>query len=124
MTVKARTIDSLDLTCPDDIWENLINLSYPKLPYLVLDNYDRDGGDMKTKINLPVVVQESTRLKAIYSLNQGGKMLSLFDKKLNCMEDVKKIANDKMADLNAVDIEGAINMVKGSAVSMGMEVVV
>ena len=50
---------------------------------LVLDNYDRDGGDMKTKINLPVVVQESTRLKAIYSLNQGGKMLSLFDKKLN-----------------------------------------
>lgn len=83
MTVKARTIDSLDLTCPDDIWENLINQSYPKLPYLVLDNYDRDGGDMKTKINLPVVVQESTRLKAIYSLNQGGKMLSLFDKKLN-----------------------------------------
>ena len=39
------------------------------------------------------------------------------------MADVKKIANDKMADLNAVDIEGAINMVKGSAVSMGMEVV-
>ena len=31
--------------------------------------------------------------------------------------------NDKMTDLNAVDIEGAINMVKGSAVSMGMEVV-
>jgi len=27
-----------------------------------------------------------------------------------------------MADLNAVDIEGAMNMVKGSAVSMGMEV--
>ena len=28
-----------------------------------------------------------------------------------------------MADLNAIDLEGAINMVKGSAVSMGMEVV-
>ena len=27
-----------------------------------------------------------------------------------------------MVDLNAVDIEGAMNMVKGSAVSMGMEV--
>ena len=39
------------------------------------------------------------------------------------MEDVKKIANEKMVDLNAIDLEGAIQMVKGSAVSMGMEVV-
>ena len=28
-----------------------------------------------------------------------------------------------MADLNAINLEGAVNMVKGSAVSMGMEVV-
>ena len=39
------------------------------------------------------------------------------------MEDVKKIATEKMIDLNAIDLEGAMNMVKGSAVSMGMEVV-
>ena len=39
------------------------------------------------------------------------------------MEDVKKIASEKMVDLNAIDLDGAINMVKGSAVSMGMEVV-
>ena len=39
------------------------------------------------------------------------------------MEDIKKIAKEKMVDLNAVDLDGAINMVKGSAVSMGMEVV-
>ena len=39
------------------------------------------------------------------------------------IKDVEKIANKKMADLNAIDLEGAINMVKGSAVSMGMEVV-
>jgi len=39
------------------------------------------------------------------------------------LKDVEKIANKKMADLNAIDLEGAINMVKGSAVSMGMEVV-
>ena len=38
------------------------------------------------------------------------------------MEDVKKIASQKMEDLNAIDLEGAMNMVKGSAVSMGMEV--
>ena len=38
-------------------------------------------------------------------------------------KDVEKIANEKMEDLNAIDLKGAINMVKGSAVSMGMEVV-
>jgi len=37
--------------------------------------------------------------------------------------DVKKIANEKMIDLNAIDLEGAVNIVKGSARSMGMEVV-
>ena len=40
------------------------------------------------------------------------------------LEDVKKIALEKMVDLNAIDVEGAINMVKGTAVSMGMEVVI
>ena len=39
------------------------------------------------------------------------------------MDDVKKIATEKMVDLNAIDLNGAVNMVKGSAVSMGMEVV-
>ena len=39
------------------------------------------------------------------------------------MKDVEKIANEKMKDLNAINLEGAVNMVKGSAVSMGMEVV-
>ena len=39
------------------------------------------------------------------------------------MKQIKEIANKKMQDLNAVDLEGAINMVKGSAVSMGMEIV-
>ena len=37
--------------------------------------------------------------------------------------DIKKIANEKMVDLNAIDLEGAVNTVKGSARSMGMEVV-
>ena len=39
------------------------------------------------------------------------------------MKDVEKIANEKMLDLNAVNLEGAVNIIKGSAVSMGMEVV-
>ena len=37
--------------------------------------------------------------------------------------DIEKIAKEKMQDLNAIDLNGAINMVKGSAVSMGMEVI-
>lgn len=36
---------------------------------------------------------------------------------------VKKIAEDKMADLNAVNIEGAMKIIEGSARSMGIEVV-
>ena len=39
------------------------------------------------------------------------------------MQDIEKIAKEKMQDLNAIDLKGAMNMVKGSAVSMGMEVV-
>ena len=39
------------------------------------------------------------------------------------MKNIEKIANEKMADLNAINLEGAVNMVKGSAISMGMEVV-
>ena len=39
------------------------------------------------------------------------------------MSDIEKIAKEKMNDLNAIDLEGATNMVKGSALSMGMEVI-
>ena len=39
------------------------------------------------------------------------------------MKDIENIANQKMVDLNAIDLKGAMNMIKGSAVSMGMEVV-
>ena len=34
----------------------------------------------------------------------------------------KEIAETKMQDLNAVDMEGAVMMVKGTARSMGIEV--
>ncbi len=36
---------------------------------------------------------------------------------------VAEIAKTKMPDINAVDLEGAINIVKGTARSMGIEVV-
>ncbi|MGC8839209.1 MAG: 50S ribosomal protein L11 [Anaerolineae bacterium] len=38
-------------------------------------------------------------------------------------EEIRKIAEIKMKDLNAVDLEGAMRQVEGSARSMGIEVV-
>ena len=38
------------------------------------------------------------------------------------IKQIKEIAENKMKDLNAANIEGAIEMVKGSARSMGLEV--
>jgi large subunit ribosomal protein L11 len=39
------------------------------------------------------------------------------------MDQVREIADQKMDDLNAVDQNGAVQMIKGSARSMGLEVV-
>ncbi len=38
-------------------------------------------------------------------------------------KQIKEIAENKMKDLNAADLEGAIKMIEGSARSMGIEVV-
>ncbi len=38
------------------------------------------------------------------------------------IEQIKEIAENKMKDLNASNIDGAVEMVKGSARSMGLEV--
>jgi large subunit ribosomal protein L11 len=39
------------------------------------------------------------------------------------MEQVRDIAKQKMADLNANDVDAAVQMIRGSARSMGIEVV-
>lgn len=39
------------------------------------------------------------------------------------MAQIREIAQAKMKDLNAVDLEGAVEMIKGSARSMGLQVV-
>ena len=38
-------------------------------------------------------------------------------------KQVEEIAKQKMADLNAVDLPGAVNIIKGTARSMGIEVI-
>ena len=37
-------------------------------------------------------------------------------------KQIEDIAKEKMLDLNAIDVKGAVEMVKGSARSMGMEI--
>jgi len=37
-------------------------------------------------------------------------------------KQIEDIAKEKMQDLNAIDVKGAVEMVKGSARSMGMEI--
>ena len=39
------------------------------------------------------------------------------------LSQIREIAENKMKDLNAANIEGAMEMVRGSAKSMGLEVV-
>ncbi len=39
------------------------------------------------------------------------------------LDQVREIAQAKMADLNAVDLEGAVAMIRGTARSMGLQVV-
>ena len=39
------------------------------------------------------------------------------------MAQVREIANQKMGDMNAVDVDGAMAMVRGSARAMGLDVV-
>ena len=41
----------------------------------------------------------------------------------NAIEEIEEIAEQKMKDLNAIDLQGAVQMVRGSARSMGLEVV-
>ncbi|MEX2436713.1 MAG: 50S ribosomal protein L11 [Candidatus Paceibacterota bacterium] len=38
------------------------------------------------------------------------------------LEDVKKIAEKKMEDLNAKDLKGAVEIIKGTAKNMGIEI--
>jgi len=39
------------------------------------------------------------------------------------ISQIKEIAEQKMKDLNAVDMDGAVSMISGSARAMGLDVV-
>ena len=85
---------------------------------VVITAYKNRSFDFITK--LPPV---SYYLKKAAKINKGNSTPGRSLEGKVTIKDIEKIANAKMVDLNAIDLKGAVNMVKGSAVSMGIEVV-
>ena len=85
---------------------------------VVITAYKNKSFDFITK--LPPV---SYYLKKAAKINKGNSTPGRSLEGKVTIKDIEKIANAKMVDLNAIDLKGAVNMVKGSAVSMGIEVV-
>ena len=84
---------------------------------VVITAYKNKSFDFITK--LPPV---SFYLKKAAKLQKGSSTPGRTLEGKVTLQDVENIANKKMADLNAIDLQGAVNIVKGSAVSMGIEV--
>ena len=62
-------------------------------------------------------------LKKAANLNKGGQLPGREVAGKITKSQLKSIAEQKMKDLNAVDLNGAIAMISGSARAMGLEVV-
>ncbi|MGB1474539.1 MAG: 50S ribosomal protein L11, partial [Candidatus Puniceispirillaceae bacterium] len=62
-------------------------------------------------------------LKKAAGLSKGGQEPGRSVAGKVTISQVKEIAEQKMKDLNAVDMDGAVAMISGSARAMGLEVV-
>jgi large subunit ribosomal protein L11 len=62
-------------------------------------------------------------LKKAAGMSKGGQEPGRLVAGKVTMAQVREIADQKMGDMNAVDVEGAMQMVIGSARAMGLEVV-
>jgi large subunit ribosomal protein L11 len=62
-------------------------------------------------------------LKKAAGLEKGGTTPGRSSAGKVTMRQVREIAEQKMVDLNANDVDAAVKMIKGSALSMGLEVV-
>lgn len=61
-------------------------------------------------------------LKKAAGLNKGGQIPGRETAGSITMEQVREIAHKKLVDMNAIDENGAVQMVLGSAKAMGLEV--
>lgn len=91
----------------------------PGMPIpVIITAYKDRSFDFITK--LPPV---SNLIKKEIKLKKGSKEPGKVTAGKITMEQIRKVAEFKMKDLNAFTIEAAVEMVKGSALSMGLEVV-
>ena len=102
------------------------------------DEFNAKTGDMQKGVPIPVVISvyEDRSFDFImkkppnsYYIKQAAKLKSGANSPGHEVagqiksSQVKAIAEEKMPDLNAVNIEGAMRIIEGSARSMGIEVV-
>ena len=90
----------------------------PGLPIPVVITVYQDKSFTFTTKTAPV----SFFLKKAAGLPKGGQEPGRTVAGKVTMAQVREIADQKMGDMNAVDIEGAMQMVMGSARAMGLEV--
>lgn len=69
-----------------------------------------------------ILIKKATGLKITKKPGAGSKEPNKNKVATLQMKDVEEIAKLKMPDLNAKDLAGAMNMIKGTAASMGIEV--
>jgi len=101
------------------------------------DEFNAKTGDMEKGVPIPVVISvyedrsydfimkqppNSYFILKALKLKSGSKLPGTEVAGVLRKSQVKKIAEEKMVDLNAVDIEGAMRIIEGSARSMGVEI--
>ncbi len=89
------------------------------MPIPVVITVYQDKSFSFTTKNAPV----SYFLKKAAGLGKGGQTPGREVAGKVTVAQVEEIAEQKMKDLNAIDLKGAVQMVRGSARSMGLEVV-
>lgn len=99
---------------------NALKLDYPPgTPIPVTITAYKDRSFSFTYKNPPVSYLIMSEIKLKKGSSNPGKDVA---GKINTAQ-IKNVAEKKIVDMNATDIEAAMEMVKGSALSMGLEVV-
>ena len=87
------------------------------VPFVITVSQDKSFSFVTKTAPVSYVLKRAAGLKS--GLKEPGRLVA----GQVTMAQVRDIADQKMGDMNAVDVEGAMQMVMGSARAMGLEVV-
>ena len=102
--------------CKADVKEGLIKMG-DKIPVVITIYADNSFSFETKKPPVSFLLKEEANLKS-GSANPGKESAGSIG-----MDKIKKIAELKLADMGHVEVDSAIEMVRGTALSMGLEVV-